>query len=254
MLPSDLRRRRILDRMARTGSVRVRPLARTLRVAEMTVRRDLEALEREGLLRRTHGGAVAAQRVTCEFSFREKEKKCRAEKARIAAACARMVRPDDTVFLDSGSTALEIARALLHAPPALILTHNLCVVSVFLYQSSTRILVPGGELNPLAPDLFGELTLHNLDGIRVDLAFLGADAVDPADGFFAPDLKSAAISAVIARNARRCVLAVDSSKFGRRSTFRAGSLDSLSDVVTDRGLAPPLRKKIRSLGVRLVLV
>ena len=253
MAGPEVRRREILAALAERGAVAVRELARTHGVAAMTIRRDLEALEREGLIERTHGGAVAADRVAYEFSFQEKEGKHVEAKRRIALACARMVSEGQSVFLDSGSTALEIARALRERRPGLLVTHNLCVVSEYLYQRDTRVLVPGGELNPLAPDLFGELTYAALGRINVDLAFLGADAVDPEAGLFTPDLKSATISEIVAANARRVVLAADSSKFGLRSNFQALDIAAFSAIVTDRELSAAMRKTIRRQDVELVL-
>jgi len=247
------RRRLIIDTLAERGSAEVRPLAEALGVAQMTIRRDLDALQREGLLRRTHGGAVALERVAYEISFQEKQTRRQKQKARIGAACAELAQKGETVFLDSGSTTLEIARALRDVGPAAIITHNLCIVSEYLYQSDIRVLMPGGELNPLSPDLYGEWTYAALREVTIDVAFLGADAVDPAGGYFTPDLKSATISKIAAHHSRRAILAADSSKFGRQSQFKAGDLGSLTAVVTDRDLPAEIDARLESLGVKVIL-
>lgn len=253
MVSPVARRNDILKVLAQRGSVEVQALAGALKVSQMTIRRDLEALEGRGLLQRTHGGAVATDRVAFEFSFLEKEKKNIEAKRRIAAACAARVSPQEVVFLDSGSTTLEIARALRARPPRMIVTHNLCVVGEFLYQRDVRVLVPGGELNPLSPDVFGELTCEALGRISVDVAFLGADAVDPQSGFYAPDVKSVSISRVASANARTSILAADSSKFGLRSNFKVGDFADLASVVTDRGLSDAAARTLEEYGLEVIL-
>lgn len=254
MVSPVARRNDILKELAERGSVEVQALAAAFSVAQMTIRRDLEALEGEGLIERTHGGAVATDRVAYEFSFQEKEKRNIEAKRRIATACAERVSSQEIVFLDSGSTTLEIARALRGRPPRMIVTHNLCVVGEFLYQRDVRILVPGGELNPLSPDVFGELTCEALGRINVDVAFLGADAVDPESGFYAPDVKSVSISRVASANARTSILAADSSKFGARSNFKIGDFTGLASVVADRGLSEVAAKRLEGHGLEVVLV
>jgi len=246
------RRNDILRELAERGSVEVQALAAAFKVAPMTIRRDLDALEGERLLQRTHGGAVATDRVTYEFSFLEKEGRNIEAKRRIAAACVERVSSEEVVFLDSGSTTLEIARALRGRPPRMIVTHNLCVVGEFLYQRDVRVLVPGGELNPLSPDVFGELTCEALGRISVDVAFLGADAVDPGSGFYAPDLKSVSISRVASANAGRSILAADSSKFGLRSNFKVGAFGDLAMVVTDVGVSEDAAKRLQGYGLEVV--
>ena len=246
------RRNDIVRELAERGSVEVQALAAAFNVAQMTIRRDLEALEGEGLLRRIHGGAVATDRVTYEFSFLEKEGRNIEAKRRIAAACAARVTSEDVVFLDSGSTTLAIARALRGRAPRMIVTHNLCVVGEFLYQREVRVLLPGGELNPLSPDVFGELTCEALGRISVDVAFLGADAVDPQSGFYAPDLKSVSISRAASANAGRSILAADSSKFGLRSNFKVGEFSDLAMVVTDGGVSEGAVKRLEGCGLEVV--
>ena len=250
---SHQRQQRILKVLRQHGLVRVQLLAGELGVSPMTIRRDLEILEQQGILERIHGGAKARERVAYEFSFKQKQIRCQEQKHRIGIACAKLVKPNDMVYLDTGTTALEIARCLLPLRLAAIITPNLCVVSEYLYQDKVRVFVPGGELNPLSPEVSGDWTCETLGKVRVDIAFLGADAVDLNSGIYSPDLKSASISRVMAERSERRFLVADSTKFGRRSRFKGAGLKDLTGIVTDRELPTRSRKILRSKGIKLVL-
>lgn len=251
-LSPEARRRKILAELGERGGS-VRGLAGATGVSEITIRRDLEALRREGKLLRVYGGALATERVAFEFSFKEKEAQRREEKEAIGRLAAELVEEGATVFVDTGTTALAAARALRGRKAGVIVTINLCVASEYVGQRETRVLVPGGEVGHLSPDLLGEWTLKNLSDVHVDLAFLGCDGVVLEEGFFAADVKTAAISQLmLQRAARRCLLA-DSAKFGQRSMCRIAGLEALTDVVTDKGLEPKHRRAVERMGLGLFM-
>jgi len=245
------RQKRILDRL-RGGGVSVRELAEDLGVSEITVRRDLAALRRDGKVLRVYGGAFPLERVAYEFSFKEKEALNREAKESIGRAAARLVEPGAAIFLDTGTTALAVARALKGASPGAIVTTNLCVASEYVGQSEVKVLVPGGEVGALSPDVYGDWTIQILSGVRVDVAFLGCDGVDPEDGFYCADTRSAAVSRLMIGRSGSAYLLADSSKFGRRSMFRIAPLDRLTGVVTDRALPRRCRRLLRKAGLDVV--
>ena len=251
-LSPEERRSRILDHLL-GGSVSIRTLVRELRISEMTARRDLVALERQGKLLRVYGGAIPNDRVAYEFSFKEKESRNRAKKEAIGRAAARLVCPGATVFLDTGTTSLSAARALRNSRPGVIITINLCVASEYVWRRAVRVIVPGGEVSHLSPDLYGELTLETLSGMTADVAFLGCDSVEPADGFYSADMKSAAVSRLMIERSRRAYLLADSSKFGRRSMRRIAPLSSLTGVVTDSALQARYRRAVRKARIDLII-
>lgn len=218
------------------GQVSVQDLVRRLGVSDITVRRDLAALERQGKLLRVHGGAVPNERVAFEFSFKEKEARNRLAKEAIARAAARLARPGSAVFVDTGTTGLAVGRALRAVRPRVIVTTNLCVALEYVGQSEIEVLVPGGSVGRLSPDVYGEWTIEALSNVSVDLAFLGCDSVSWKDGFYTTDAHSAAISRLVLGRSRQAYLTADSSKFGRRSLCRIAGLNELAGIVTDRGL------------------
>ena len=243
---------RIVKRLT-AGAVTVEELACDLGASEITIRRDLAALAKEGLLDRVRGGAVAKEHVAYEFSFKEKESRNRAAKEAIGQAAAKLVKRGAAVFLDTGTTALAVARSLRAVRPSVIVTINLCVASEFVGQNDIRILVPGGEVGRLSPDLYGEWTLTMLEKVNVDVAFLGCDAVDPGEGYFCATPQGAAVSRTMLARSRRAYLLADSSKWGTRSLCRIGELAELSGIVTDNGLAAEHRAFARKIGVDLIL-
>jgi len=246
------RRQRILNRLP-SGGVSVHDLVAEFDVSEITIRRDLALLAKEGRLQRVHGGAVSNERMAYEFSFKEKELRNRDAKEAIGAAAARLVEPGAAVFLDTGTTALAVGRALRGVRPGLIVTINLCVASDYVGRRDIRVLVPGGEVGTVSPDLYGDWTLERLSDITVDVAFLGCDSVDPTDGFYSADTRSASVSRLMLRRSRGAYLIADSSKFGRRSMCRIGALGELAGVVTDGGLQGRHRRRIRRAGLGLIV-
>jgi DeoR/GlpR family transcriptional regulator of sugar metabolism len=239
--------------LLRTGSVSVQDVAKKLDVSEITIRRDLDVLKQQGKLLRVYGGAFPTGRVAYEFSFQEKESQNQQAKESIARAAARLVEPGSAVFLDTGTTALAVARALRAVNPGVIVTINLCVASEYVGQKEIKVLVLGGEVSSLSPDVYGAWTIETLSTVTVDVAFLGCDAVDPADGFYSADTRSAAVSRLMLSRSRRAYLMADHSKFGRRSMCRIAPLGKLKGVVTDAAPSAPHRKALKRLGVEVIM-
>ncbi len=246
------RQRKILGLLS-AGSVSVQALAKKLRVSEISIRRDLAALQRQGKLLRVYGGAVANERVAYEFSFKEKESRNLEAKEAIGRAAARLVQPGAVVFLDTGTTSLAVARALRAVRPSIIVTINLCIASEYVGQREVRVLVPGGEVGALSPDLYGEWTLETLSNVNVDVAFLGCDSVNPVDGFYAADTRSASVSRLMLRRSLRAYLIADATKFGRKSVCRIASVSALKGVVADKTLPARHRRALRRKGVDVII-
>ncbi len=245
------RRRRIVEQVSR-GEVAVADLVRGFDVSEMTIRRDLSALEQEGEILRTHGGAVSSNRLAYEFSFKQKEGLNPDAKQAIGMLAARLVRPLDVVFIDTGSTALAVARAMRKRGPRVIVTSNLGVALEFVGQKEIRVLVTGGELSQQAPDLYGEWALQTLSAVQVDISFFGCDAIDPAGSFYASDNRSAGVTRLMLGNSRSSYLVADHSKFGRRAMCQVARLTELTGLITDAGLTAEYRKILAKAKVNFL--
>jgi len=246
------RHKKILDALL-GGGMSVQKMVAKFGVSEITVRRDLALLERQGKLFRVHGGAVANQKVAYEFSFREKERQNRAEKQGIARAAAKLVEPGDAVYIDTGTTALEVARNLRARSPEIIVTVNLSVAAEYVCQEDMRVMIAGGELGARSPDVYGELALSNLADFQVDVAFLGCDGFDIERGYSATDVRSGAVSRLMIKNSKRAYLVADSSKFGKSALYRVSSLKNLAGVVTDGKLSKKAKMDMERIGLNVIM-
>jgi len=244
------RQRRILE-IINHRSVSVSELVREFAVSEMTIRRDLAGLEEHGRILRVHGGAIASGRLAYESAFEVKKAQNIEAKKAIGEMAAKLVGPKDVVFIDTGTTALAVARAMRQRSPRIIITSNLAAALEFVGAGNIRILVTGGELSHQSPDLYGEWALRVLSSIHVDVAFFGCDAVD-ATGFCASDTRSAAVSQLMLSRSQLKYLVADSSKFGRHAMCLVANLREVDGIVTDSGLAENYRLELETEKVRLI--
>ena len=230
----------ILEIVAREGEVSVDILATRFGVSVMTIRRDLAHLAHTGRLSRTHGGAVPSRAGVIEFSFHEKENRRALQKRAIASKVAAMISPGMAVALDTGTTTLEIARALSGTSGVTVLTTSLAIASVLYANENIELVLLGGNVRKNSPDLMGPLTEDNLKRFRIHLAVLGADAVT-RDGIFTTDIGISRISRAMAGNADNVVLAADSTKFTQTAFVKCVSLQEIDRLVTDDGCSEDIR-------------
>jgi DeoR/GlpR family transcriptional regulator of sugar metabolism len=250
-LSREERQRRILETINQ-HSVLVSELVKEFGVSEMTIRRDLSGLEEHGKILRVHGGAIASGRLAYESAFEIKQAQNIEAKKAIGDMAAKLVGPKDVVFIDTGTTALAVARAMRQRSPRILITSNLAAALEFVGSGNIRILVTGGELSHQSPDLYGEWALQVVTGIHVDVAFFGCDAVD-ANGFYASDTRSAAVSRLMLSRSQLSYLVADSSKFGSHAMCQVANHKELTGIITDSGLAARYRMELETQKVRLIL-
>lgn len=223
------RRLEILEMVRRSGRVRIGALAKDLGVTEPTIRKDLARLEESGKLRRTHGGAIGLG-VGEERAISDRKIANASAKARIAHVCAELIRPGDSVYLDSGTTVLQIAEALT-TPQVNVLTNGLDVALAIGDKPAVRHTLLGGQVRPAGGSVSGPLAVENLQRFTLDIAFIGVSGLT-SDGITVLDFLEAQLkSAVIARS-RRVVVPVDSSKIGVVDFAHVAPLGSVHCVVT----------------------
>ena len=232
-------------------AVRLEELSAALGVSQATVRRDLDALAAEGRLRRVHGGAVAADQRLDEPHFDVKATAAAAEKQRIATRAAELLAPDDTVYLDSGSTVLAVAR-LLHGWSRLTVVTNSLPVATELVGRGPRLIVIGGEVRATSRAIVGPLTRLLLAELQVDRALMGTFALSVDDGLSTTDPAEAFTKALVMSRAREVVLLADSTKVGTRSFVRAGRLEDVGILVTDSGIDDRTARALARRGVRVI--
>lgn len=226
----DERRRAIVKRLRRDGRVEVSALALELEVSEDTVRRDLAALEGEGLLQKTHGGAVRVE--TGQLAYAQRVQLRRGAKDAVGRLAATLVEPRQTLFIDAGSTALALAEALV-AEDLTVVTTSLDVAQVLAGRPGLRLVVAGGEWNPVDRYFSGPSTVATLERYRADVAFLGACAVHESLGVTANGDANAQAKLAMLRGCARAVLLADGSKFGQLAPHAVAPVDAFALVVTD---------------------
>lgn len=246
------RRARVKQIVQSRHAVRVEELKSELGVSTATIRRDLDELEGSGALRRVHGGAVSIEIRPIEARFEAKAARHTPEKQRIAARALELVEPDSTIYLDAGSTCLELARLLTGRDDITIVTNSLPAI-VELAGEAPRVVVIGGELRPLSRAIVGPLSTPLLDELYVDRAFMGTFSLSLDAGLTTTDPAEAFTKERALTRAREVVLLVDSSKLGTRSFAHAGRLDQVDVVITDTALDEEAATIFEQAGVRVLV-
>jgi DeoR/GlpR family transcriptional regulator of sugar metabolism len=253
MLGLNTRQEAIRLLLAEQGRLNVRELAGRLDVAEMTIRRDLSELEAAGVLTRTHGGCVLHSPFVSERSFPSKQKLRQAQKTAIAHAAVRFLKKGQAVYLDTGTTALQVARALPLDLGLRVFTNNLRVALELMGRRNMNVMMYGGVLAEKSPDLTGENAVAQMQQFRVDVAIVGGDALDVTRGeFYGADTETALMSRVAQRQAERVLVAMDSSKIGQRGLAVAGKLGPGMVLITDDEIGKAARTAVQATGAELV--
>ncbi|HMC32517.1 MAG: DeoR/GlpR transcriptional regulator [Acidobacteria bacterium] len=251
---NEERRRAILDLIQRDGRVLVADLAQQFETSQVTIRKDLEILHGNGLVHRTHGGALPSRDgALADPTLREKEKLHRKEKLRIADAAAKLVQEEQVIILDSGTTTTAIAHALRGFHKLTIIT-NAVNIAAELAGSEVEVILTGGTLRQNSFSLVGPIAEDTLRRLNADVLFLGVDGFDVHYGLSTPNLLEAKVNRVMVEVSRMTVAVCDASKFGRRSLSLIAPPTALHHVITDHS-APKLDiKTLKKAGIEVTLV
>lgn len=223
----------ILELIAEHGAVTVAELCERLDISDMTVRRDFSTLERSGLLRRIHGGAVSARGRSYEPPVLARVHKARAAKQAIGRFASSLVREGDSIALDIGTTTLELARNLLHIRDITVLTNCLPIANVLVDQPEIRLMLCGGIVRPGEHSLIGPVAAETLSRFYVDKAFIGIGGIDLKAGLTEYNLEDAEVKQHMIKNCERCILLTDSSKFDLKTFASVAPLSAVDEIVTD---------------------
>ncbi len=239
---------RMLAMIRERRAVRLSELCAALGASPATVRRDLARLEARGRVRRVHGGAVSVESRLDEPLFDDKTGLHAAEKHRIAETAETFVRAGETIYLDGGSTVLELARRLRGRTDVTVVTNSLRA-AVELAGGGPRTWLVGGELRRRSETLVGPLSRLMLEQLHFDRAFMGTIGVT-AEGLTTTDPAEAFTKELAMSRAREVVLLADHTKIGAVSFARSGALEDIDWLITDRTPDRGWRKILRKAGVR----
>ncbi len=254
LLPAE-RRNRILEFIEKYKSAQIKELAATIEISEATIRRDLEILSSEGLIKRTHGGAIIpSQSTSFEPLYSEKFSDSVEEKRLIGEKAASLVKDGDTLILDSGSTTYQIAKHLIHHRNLTIITHDLIIASNVEFHPSTIVMVTGGIKREGFNVLIGSHVETLLRTVKVDKSFLSADAIDINHGITNATFAEVAIKELIISAAKKVFLVADHSKFGNIALVKVCPIEEVDYIITDSGIEESSLEALKRTDINVITV
>jgi DeoR family transcriptional regulator of aga operon len=248
------RQKEISNRLRAEGKVSVSALADTLGVSVVTIRNDLDALERQQVLRRLRGGAIAVRPARFQRSLHPLHHEFEDEKQRIGEMAASMVRDGQTVIIDAGSTTLALARALPHAlQDVAVVTPALDVALELESHMGIKVIITGGTVAKKQRSMIPPFATTLLRQINADLAFIACSGVDAAKGFTTQSWEEAEVKHAIAAAASRTVFVADHGKIGHVATAKIMEINEAEALVTDSAAAGPALRALEQAGLNVIL-
>jgi len=250
---SELRRQDLLNRIILDGQATVFELSRDFAVSEVTIRGDLHALANQNLVIRTHGGAIATNRIP-ELSLWIRQQRQVQEKDRIGAFAAHMIHVGDAVFLDTSSTALAIARHLKNQREITIITNSLAVAQVLADNPGINTVMPGGTLQRDTLSLIGTEGLLILNRYNIQYGFFGAHGISDPEGLTDVSVAEAEVKQQVVSQCRQVIAILDGTKWGRVGAASFAPLQKVHSIITDQPGPENLVKTIQEYGVQIHIV
>jgi DeoR family transcriptional regulator, fructose operon transcriptional repressor len=248
------RKRFILEKLSQSEQVEVLDITDAFQVSAITARRDLVQLEKEGLLVRTHGGAIKPQNQTQRklFSYDEKAITNKERKEYIGKLASKLIPEGDVIFIDSGSTLFHLCSSIKKIHNLIVITNSLPVASELLGYPNIRVNLIGGEVDHERKAVFGLVSQITLEHYHINKAFIGADGVSLQKGLTTYDEKEAAISRKIAASSDEVYLLCDSSKIEKNSSVKFAPLSILKALITDYELPAGVKTAYQQNNITII--
>lgn len=240
------RQKTLLAHLGEVGTGTIDELCKLFSVSEMTIRRDLSELEKEGLLIRTHGGAKLKETAFFEVSFAAKATQFVTEKKRIAQRAAELVRDGDRIIIDSGTTTGHFAR-LLSGRRMTVVTNALNVATDLIDSGQIELHFCGGALRRGPVAAVGQSAAKFFESVRCDRLFMGVEGIDETGTMTVPDVEEALVKMAMMKAAREVFVLADHSKLGRNSLGVIENLGSATALITGKEASPPALATLRGL-------
>lgn len=255
-LLTEERRQRIKEIVEQQGRITVEEIVGNFKVSAVTARGDLDVLSERGDLMRSHGGAVRQLNPTVDYPLRFKETIHHAEKVRIGHAAAQLVKPYQTVILDSGTTTAQIAKQLKSArvQPLTVITNALNIACELVDTENVAVIMIGGILRHASRSFVGPQAERMLQDLHADHLFLAVDGLHPDEGFSTPDILEAQLNHVMIAVASEVTVVADASKFSRRSLSLIGNIRCAQRIITDERVDSQTVARLRDKGLEVILV
>lgn len=247
----EARRQQLLELISRRGFARLEDLVESSGVSESTVRRDLEALDQNGAIKRTHGGAMYVGELRSMPAFDDRTTTAANEKRAIGRATAELIGDGETVLLDGGTTTLEVARALL-GRRLQVVTNSLPIAQLLAPHKETDLILIGGYVYPRTGVALGPIAIACMQEIRVTTVVMGAGGI-VADGIYNSNSLLVETEQAMMLRGQTVVIVADHTKFGRTALKRLCAVSDVGRVVVDAGISDEYRQLVESTGVALTV-
>ncbi|AWK84418.1 DeoR/GlpR family DNA-binding transcription regulator [Photobacterium damselae] len=251
MIPAE-RQKMILALLSKQEVISINELVEQLDVSHMTVRRDIALLEKKGKVLSVSGGVQLTQLIHTEASHEAKASQHANEKESIGKLAYSLIKDNSTVYLDAGTTTLEIARKLVHRSDLLVVTNDFVIANYLMQHSTTEIYHTGGRIDRENQSSIGSKVSDFLDGINIDIAFVSTSSWN-LRGISTPSEPKVIVKKAIAKAAQKVVLVSDSSKYGKVGVFHALDIEEFSIVVTDQYLPQIVGSELKEKGINLLI-
>lgn len=252
-LKIDARRAAILDVLQRDGQVRVSQLSELFDATVVTIRTDLEALERDGYLQRVPGGAVQTVKNYYSLDYMNRKRENAELKQAVGRAAAALVNDGETLLINSGVTTHFVAMALKAKKGLSVVTNSIAVAMELGAHAGFRVILLGGEINAQYSFTYGSDALEQARHYKADKAILSIDGVAVPEGLTTYHAEEAVIDRIMMERARGTIVAADRTKLGRESFSQVCALEQVHTLVTNTGADAALLEKIRAAGPSVVL-
>lgn len=249
---AEERQQRIAERARTEGRVDVTALAAAFDVTTETIRRDLTALERQGVVKKVHGGAIPLERLGFEPTVAARDTVQTAAKERIAAAALAEVPEEGAILLDAGTTTARIAEALPQDRELTVVTNSVLIASLLAPKPRLTVLIIGGKVRGRTMAAVDDWALRALADTYVDVAFVGTNGISAERGLTTPDTGEAAVKRAMIGASRKTVVVADHTKVGNDCLARFGALDQVDVFVTDTGLDAGLAADLEAADLKVV--
>lgn len=247
----NTRQKKLIGKLHKLGRLSIEEEAVNFKVAPMTIRRDIQLFERQGIAIRTHGGAVP--RISEPAQLFTQPDASDAQK-KIARKALEMIPDDCNLMLSAGTSTLEVARQLAASDLRICVITNSLPVAAVLFQTQIQVILTGGSLRSNSLDLIGPVTEKNLDEYYIDLLITGCDGASADEGFFTKDLNLAEMEKKSVKKSARTIVVTESHKFRKPAFVKFASLNEISTLITDKKLPEEQASKITRSGIELILV
>ncbi|PXF31789.1 DeoR family transcriptional regulator [Pokkaliibacter plantistimulans] len=252
MIPAE-RQRKIIALLTQKEVISIAELTETLAVSHMTVRRDIQSLESQGRVVSVSGGVQLSRLITSEPSHKTKEGLEHHKKVSIGKAAAALIGPAARVYLDAGTTTLEIARHLCQRPDVMVVTNDFAIAALLTEFAECELYHTGGLVTRDNQSCVGTLTARTLEQFNLDICFLSTASWD-SRGVSTPSESKVPVKQAAMRAAQKSILVSDSSKYGQVGTFKVCALSELDAIVSDSDLSLSARLVVQQQGTKLHVV